>query len=146
MSHRKEAQPCYCGSSNCSGFIGGDKKRELTNGFEDGEESDSDASGKTRRKKSDDSSLRDTVRPYESEDELPKLVRTLMYPVSQVKHVRRVIERLSYTESSLMLRKFLRLHGLVVLRTCLQSFAQHDISVCCQVLSIEFLILNISMV
>ncbi|KAJ2962152.1 hypothetical protein NQZ79_g2632 [Umbelopsis isabellina] len=126
------AQPCYCGEPNCKGVIGGgnakyslgDQTAPDSEQSEDEAEMEaldlSAATPKTKLMKKDQIRKR-MNRPLESPDEVQLFVKKMLGSVGKAKLVEKLLYRLEMTESTSsngreILKKFVRLHGLKMLK------------------------------
>lgn len=129
---RAVAQPCYCGEPNCKGVIGGgNAKYNLGDQTApDSEQSEEEAemealdlsaaTPKTKLMKKEQIRKR-MNRPLESPDEVQLFVKKMLGSVGKAKLVEKLLYRLEMTESTTsngreILKKFVRLHGLKMLK------------------------------
>ncbi|KAM3586802.1 hypothetical protein VKS41_001857 [Umbelopsis sp. WA50703] len=126
------AQPCYCGEPNCKGVIGGgnakyslgDQTAPDSEQSEDEAEMEaldlSAATPKTKLLKKEQIRRR-MDRPLESPDEVQMFVKKMLGSVGKAKLVEKLLYRLEMTDSTTsngreILKKFVRLHGLKMLK------------------------------
>ncbi|KAG0084028.1 histone methyltransferase set2, partial [Podila epicladia] len=132
-----EAQPCYCGEPNCSGFIGGNKRSSATllDNYNMDEEEDQDeielenemSLRVPRKEKGHDGDYVDTyeeakiTRGIEDPILMEKLAR-IMFMKPKVQKSKRLLAKLMATTERACLRRFLVLHGLVILKAWLRHY------------------------
>ncbi|KAF9383777.1 histone methyltransferase set2 [Podila verticillata] len=132
-----EAQPCYCGEPNCSGFIGGNKRSSATrlDNYNMDEEEDQDeielenemSLRIPRKEKGHDGDYEDTYeeakirRGIEDPILMEKLAR-IMFMKPKVQKSKRLLAKLMATTERACLRRFLVLHGLVILKAWLRHY------------------------
>ncbi|KAF9328472.1 histone methyltransferase set2 [Podila minutissima] len=132
-----EAQPCYCGESNCSGFIGGNKRSSATrlDNYNMDEEEDQDeielenemSLRVPRKEKGNDGDYEETyeeakiTRGIEDPILMEKLAR-IMFMKPKVQKSKRLLAKLMATTERACLRRFLVLHGLVILKAWLRHY------------------------
>ncbi|KAF9135603.1 histone methyltransferase set2 [Mortierella sp. 14UC] len=133
-----EAQKCYCGEPNCSGFIGGNKRSSATrlddynylDEVEDEDEIDLENQMSLRHPKKDKNHDGDYEEKYEEqrvargiEDPIlmEKLAR-IMFMKPKVEKSKRLLAKLMATTERACLRRFLVLHGLVILKAWLKHY------------------------
>ncbi|KAG0369543.1 histone methyltransferase set2, partial [Mortierella sp. AD032] len=133
-----EAQKCYCGEFNCSGFIGGNKRSSATrlddynhlDEVEDEDEIDLENQISMRHPKKDKNHDGDYEDMYEEprvtrgiEDPIlmEKLAR-IMFMKPKVEKSKRLLAKLMATTERACLRRFLVLHGLVILKAWLKHY------------------------
>ncbi|KAF9109112.1 histone methyltransferase set2 [Mortierella sp. AM989] len=132
-----EAQKCYCGELNCTGFIGGNKRSSATrldnynlDEVEDEDEIDLENQMSLRLPKKDKGNDGDYEDEYEQrritrgiEDPLlvEKLAR-IMFMKPKVQKSKRLLAKLVATTERACLRRFLVLHGLVILKAWLKHY------------------------
>ena len=75
-------------------------------------------------------------KPIASVDEIPTLVKNLIYGASKSLKVKKALRKLELTDSVPVLRRFLQLHGLNVLKSIINMYTSKDIMVCSRVLEI----------
>src|SRR5690554_3996807 len=138
MSSSAEAQKCYCGEPNCTGFIGGNKRSSATrldnynnlDDVEDEDEIDLENQISLRRPKKEKGGDGDYVDTYEErkfargiEDPIlmEKLAR-IMFMKPKVQKSKRLLAKLMATAERACLRRFLVLHGLVILKAWLRHY------------------------
>ncbi|KAF8985710.1 histone methyltransferase set2 [Entomortierella lignicola] len=132
-----EAQKCYCGEPNCTGFIGGNKRSSATrldnynlDEVEDEDEIDLENQMSLRRPKKEKGNDGD----YEDEYEQRKITRgiddpflveklaRIMFMKPKVQKSKRLLAKLVATTERACLRRFLVLHGLVILKAWLKHY------------------------
>ncbi|KAK5667281.1 hypothetical protein QVD99_005895 [Batrachochytrium dendrobatidis] len=140
-----KAQECYCGAAACTGFIGGNRSSdepgdsesddseedegiELDDNSEDEETRDAIASRNKKEFKKKPRKSEKVFRPIESLEDLKKTVRALFFAGSQADRALHVLKRLQRLDDSVLLRKFLGLHGLDVVRSCIMT-TKYDFTV-----------------
>lgn len=69
-------------------------------------------------------------------DEVQKLVKSVLYNTGKPRKVKKLLRKLEATDSSLMQRKFLMFHGLLVLKSCLLQHGRTDLPLCYQILQV----------
>ncbi|KAF9994769.1 histone methyltransferase set2 [Entomortierella chlamydospora] len=133
-----EAQKCFCGEPNCTGFIGGNKRSSATrldnynnlDEVEDEDEIDLENQMSLRHPKKDKGNDGDYEDEYEQrrmtrgiEDPLlvEKLAR-IMFMKPKVQKSKRLLAKLVATTERACLRRFLVLHGLVILKAWLKHY------------------------
>lgn len=140
LSHYSaEAQKCYCGEPNCTGFIGGNKRSSATrldnynnldDEVEDEDEIDLENQISLRHPKKEKGNDGDYEDPYEEkkmtrgiEDPIlmEKLAR-IMFMKPKVQKSKRLLAKLMATTERACLRRFLVLHGLVILKAWLKHY------------------------
>ncbi|KAJ3283076.1 histone methyltransferase set2 [Borealophlyctis nickersoniae] len=129
------AQPCYCGEANCSGFIGGKTSKSLgdTNAYAgeiEGDEANDKGARVRRRKQRSDADTDDEYDEEEAKnvtglstvDETRDLIKDLMRTNCDKRLISPLLLKLEKTESTSLLRKFLHLRGHIVLNNRLYDF------------------------
>ncbi|KAF9195477.1 histone methyltransferase set2 [Haplosporangium sp. Z 767] len=133
-----EAQKCYCGEPNCTGFIGGNKRSSATrldnynnlDEVEDEDEIDLENQISLRhpkKEKGNDGDYEDTyeerkfARGIEDPILMEKLAR-IMFMKPKVQKSKRLLAKLMATAERACLRRFLVLHGLVILKAWLKHY------------------------
>lgn len=129
----QEAQPCYCGTAKCRGFIGGEKAAELPE-FEDlGIDEDSDE--EDERKPKSTKKPKEGKRSLETKDDVMKVIRILTrLGDTRPAKIRKLLDRLEATTSVSIWRDFLRFRGMFQLKMMLMD--PDDFARCSQVLRI----------
>ncbi|KAK5652484.1 hypothetical protein OQA88_10386 [Cercophora sp. LCS_1] len=144
-----DPQPCYCGESNCTGFIGGKTQTEratklpLTTiealGIDDGDNWDTAVAKKSRKKKTaeDDEDYVNSFQPRSLDEEgVTKVMATLM----QCKEkwiVVKLLARLQAAEDDHLRHRVVKMHGYQILKNTLNTF-KDDTNVVLQVLGILY--------
>ncbi|KAG9065087.1 histone methyltransferase set2 [Linnemannia hyalina] len=135
-----EAQKCYCGEANCSGFIGGNKRSSATrlddynhlDEVEDEDEIDLENQISLRHPKKDKNHDGDyeekieeqrVTRGIEDPILMEKLAR-IMFMKPKVEKSKRLLAKLMATTERACLRRFLVLHGLVILKAWLKHYKE----------------------
>lgn len=138
-----EAQPCYCGESNCLGFIGKEQSESSSsmtiesNEELSEEEEDDDQSPEHLR------SQNSQAKALQSLGQVKGIVKYLMMFSGNPTKVLRAINKLLKTESSSLQRKFIHFRGLYLLERCLiehlnsKSIVKHNILLALQMLPIS---------
>ncbi|KAG0207260.1 histone methyltransferase set2 [Mortierella sp. GBA30] len=133
-----EAQKCYCGEPNCTGFIGGNKRSSATrldnynslDEVEDEDEIDLENQMSLRHPKKDKGNDGDYEDEYEEKKStrgiedpilMEKLAR-IMFMKPKVQKSKRLLAKLMATTERACLRRFLVLHGLVILKAWLKHY------------------------
>ncbi|KAH6624581.1 methyltransferase-like protein [Chaetomium sp. MPI-SDFR-AT-0129] len=144
-----DPQPCYCGESNCVGFIGGKTQTERATklplatiealGIDDGDSWDTAVAKKPRKKKAteDDEEYVNSVQPRAlDEDGVTKVMATLMQCKEKWIAVK-LLSRVQATEDEHLRHRVVRMHGYQILRTTLNTFRE-DTNVVLQILDILY--------
>ncbi|KAI8823659.1 uncharacterized protein EV422DRAFT_521890 [Fimicolochytrium jonesii] len=143
-----KAQSCYCGSSNCSGFIGGKQADELAIGqiADEGGDLEDDtietAKANRRPKKGGDDSDYEgdldaraaSVRVH-TMDDLKVLMRALVRNVSNRNRLIGFLDAVESLDANFQ-RRFIWIRGLTVLKWCLDSYIGQSEEIPIQVLRI----------
>ncbi|KAG0208129.1 histone methyltransferase set2 [Mortierella sp. NVP41] len=136
-----EAQKCYCGWPNCTGSIGGNKRTSAMrmNSFNDFvEDEDADEiglgeeivlsipkKGKVRDGDYEDSYESRLTQGIEDPALMERLAR-VMFMKPKVQKSKRLLAKLMATTERACLRRFLVLHGLVILKSWLRHFKDEE--------------------
>jgi histone-lysine N-methyltransferase SETD2 len=144
-----DPQPCYCGESNCVGFIGGKTQTERATklplatiealGIDDGDSWDTAVAKKPRKKKvqEDDEDYVNSVQPRALDEEgVNKVMATLMQCKEKWIAVK-LLSRLQATEDEHLRHRVVRMHGYQILKTTLNTF-KDDNNVVLQILDILY--------
>ncbi|KAH6636248.1 methyltransferase-like protein [Chaetomium tenue] len=144
-----DPQPCYCGESNCVGFIGGKTQTERATklplatiealGIDDGDSWDTAVAKKPRKKKAheDDEDYVNSVQPRAlDEDGVNKVMATLMQCKEKWIAVK-LLSRLQATEDEHLRHRVVRMHGYQIMKTTLNTF-KDDTNVVLQILDILY--------
>ncbi|KAK4099045.1 methyltransferase-like protein [Parathielavia hyrcaniae] len=144
-----DPQPCYCGESNCVGFIGGKTQTERATklplatiealGIDDGDSWDTAVAKKPRKKKvhEDDEEYINSLQPRAlDEDGVNKVMATLMQCKEKWIAVK-LLSRVQATEDEHLRHRVVRMHGYQILKTILNTF-RDDTNVVLQVLEILY--------
>ncbi|KAG9066757.1 histone methyltransferase set2 [Linnemannia hyalina] len=136
-----EAQKCYCGWPNCNGYIGGNKRTSAMrmNSFNDlVEDEDADEIELDdeivltipKKNKVRDGDYEDSYEPRRTQGiEDPALMERLarvMFMKPKVQKSKRLLAKLMATTERACLRRFLVLHGLVILKSWLRHFKDEE--------------------
>lgn len=136
-----EAQKCYCGWPNCTGYIGGNKRTSAMrmNSFNDlVEDEDADEielgdeivlsipkKNKVRDGDYEDSYESRLTQGIEDPALMERLAR-VMFMKPKVQKSKRLLAKLMATTERACLRRFLVLHGLVILKSWLRHFKDEE--------------------
>lgn len=117
-----KAQTCHCGEPNCNGFIGKKKSTSYS-----GDESDDyeDAQEKSYFTKSTFAKLLKRARPMENSEGIYKICKELVRAESDVHSLFVNLKSLSATQNQSVLRRFLHLHGLSILRNIFSRYLSY---------------------
>lgn len=127
----QEAQPCYCGTAKCRGFIGGESSAELPE-FEGLDIDEEDSDEETDRKPKGAKGPREGQRSLETKEDVMKLIRVLTRSSdARPSKVRKLLDKLEATTSIVAWREFLRFRGMMQLKAMLMD--QDNFIRCCQV-------------
>jgi hypothetical protein len=130
------AQPCFCGESNCKGFIGAsdevDAKPEYTLTYDHGINS-SDDEYYEETQQSDDDDVK-THRPIENKEKVHSFVKRMLNSVGKPRAVNKLLMRLKATNPNNskgrdILRTIIRLHGLKMLKFWLGEWKHNQVIV-----------------
>ncbi|ORX79705.1 hypothetical protein K493DRAFT_271030 [Basidiobolus meristosporus CBS 931.73] len=147
------AQKCYCGEANCKGYIGGNKKSELKEiGIDDDEvdildlESEGEGElvekpakpGRKRKVKENDPDYYDEYQPQRNKglttvEDVCNFVKLMLQISEKPQLAQKMLKKLEETESHLCLRKFIHLHGIIMLKSWLREY-KADAAVILQIL------------
>ncbi|KAK1462791.1 SET domain-containing protein, partial [Colletotrichum melonis] len=129
-----DPQPCYCGESNCTGFIGGKTQTEratklpLTTvealGIDDGDAWDTAVAKKPRKKKpeEDDEEYVNSVQARSlDDDDARKVMATLMQCKEKWIAVK-LLQRIQQCEDERVIHSVMRMHAYQILKTTLNTF------------------------
>lgn len=132
------AQPCFCGESCCKGVIGvvkhtsrhsDDSEDDEGSVSGDDDEEEDDAESVDRRRKTPKGKRPPTVRLpigcLEDAAQVHVLSKELLQ-IDSKRHLCGRLRALQATTNALVLRKFVQLHGLFILRNVLQSHCDDD--------------------
>ncbi|KAG6811739.1 hypothetical protein H0H92_006004 [Tricholoma furcatifolium] len=124
-----QAQTCYCGESNCVGYIGGKTQTDVATmddlyldalGITDETDlMELKGSKKKKGKKIDDPDFMPTMKPLQ-EKEIPKLVQAMRQTQSR-KVLVKLLTRIKLTEDQAALRQIMRLRGYSVMTNILDD-------------------------
>jgi histone-lysine N-methyltransferase SETD2 len=144
-----DPQPCYCGESNCVGFIGGKTQTERATklplatiealGIDDGDSWDTAVAKKPRKKKvqEDDEDYVNSVQPRALDEEgVNKVMATLMQCKEKWIAVK-LLSRLQATEDEHLRHRVVRMHGYQIMKSTLNTF-KDDNNVVLQILDILY--------
>ncbi|KAJ3161712.1 histone methyltransferase set2 [Geranomyces michiganensis] len=142
-----KAQPCYCGSSNCSGFIGGKQaEMALRPGDEDSDDENLDDDSRPARRiiqrRGEDSDyeggeigIRRGTRVVRDIEDIKKLVRAFMGHMKKPRRVENLLSDLEDLDPTFQ-RRFIWVHGLTVLKWCLEEYNGKDNQICLHALKV----------
>ncbi|KAI9314641.1 hypothetical protein BX666DRAFT_1862601 [Dichotomocladium elegans] len=131
------AQPCYCGEPNCKGFIGGsiaqDDEDHGNHIIEEAEEEDEEELDTMVPKKITPRNRRKpkAIQPLHDVDQVQSFVKKMLDSISNAALVNKLLDRLDLTnpENSVgkeVLKRFVRLHGLKMLKCWLSEWKYND--------------------
>ncbi|KAJ3157844.1 histone methyltransferase set2 [Geranomyces variabilis] len=142
-----KAQPCYCGSSNCSGFIGG-KQAEIALRPGDDDSDDENIDDESRparriiRRRGEDTdydggevSTRHGTRVVRDIEDIKKLVRAFMGHMKKPRRVENLLSDIQDLDPTFQ-RRFIWVHGLTVLKWCLEEYNGKDNQICLHALKV----------
>ncbi|UKZ82293.1 histone methyltransferase set2 [Trichoderma virens FT-333] len=142
-----EPQPCYCGETNCVGFIGGKTQTERATklptttvealGIDGADSWDTHVPKKPRKKRpdEDDEEYVNSIQPRSlDEDDTRKVMATLMQCKEKWIAVK-LLERIQRCDEERVVHCVMRMHAYQILKTTLNTFIE-DRNVVLQVLSI----------
>ncbi|KAI1375890.1 hypothetical protein F4677DRAFT_104534 [Hypoxylon crocopeplum] len=144
-----DPQPCYCGESNCIGFIGGKTQTERATklsdatiealGIDDGDGWDTAVAKKPRKKKitEDDEEYVNSVQARGlDEKDVTKVMSTLMHCKEKWIAVK-LLERIQHCDDDRVRNRVVQMHGYQILKTALNTFVD-DHNVVLQILDILY--------
>ena len=144
-----DPQPCYCGESNCTGFIGGKTQTERATklpvatiealGIDDGDSWDTSVPKRARKKKptEDDEEYVNSLQPRGlEEDGVTKVMAALMQCKEKWIAVK-LLKRLQDAEDEHVRHRVVRMHGYQILKSTLNTF-KDDTNVVLQILDILY--------
>ncbi|KAK3375102.1 hypothetical protein B0H63DRAFT_267257 [Podospora didyma] len=144
-----DPQPCYCGESNCVGFIGGKTQTERTFklaratiealGIDDTDSWDAAVAKKPRKKKptEDDEDYVNSIQPRGLDEEsVNKVMATLMQCKEKWIAVK-LLARLQAADDDHVRHRVVKMHGYQILKTTLNTF-KDDTNVVLQILDILY--------
>ena len=117
-------QVCLCGADNCKGTIGTTKSPILSNetgSMDTLAEEETDAM--IEEDEDDDDERRRTG--IEDPDRITHVVQVFLRSAEKPRRVNHILDRLLITESTAVFRKFVQLHGLLLLKKCLKNLSDH---------------------
>ncbi|KAJ3050921.1 histone methyltransferase set2 [Rhizophlyctis rosea] len=127
-----EAQPCYCGSQNCKGVIGGDQPKMKLVGHEGFEESSGDEvteeSVRVKRKPKEDGDYMEEYNGMQDQNEVVQVARSFM-TADKAESVLRLLRRVERTETASLLKRFLLSNGMNLLKNSLTTYIEHSVIV-----------------
>lgn len=142
-----DPQPCYCGESNCTGFIGGKTQTESGTklsqatvealGIDDGDSWDTAVARKQRKKKvnEEDEEWVNKVEPKGlDEDGVTKVMATLMQCKEKWITVK-LLSRIQRSNDERVRNRVVKMHGYQILNSVLASF-KDDCNIVLQILDI----------
>ncbi|KAK2465154.1 hypothetical protein APHAL10511_002846 [Amanita phalloides] len=126
-----QAQPCYCGESNCVGFIGGKTQTDIMTlddlyldalGITDeADVLELKGTKKKRGKKIDDPDFVPTLKPIVEKD-VPKVVQAIRQTQSR-KVLSKLLTRIKITADQAALRQIMRLRGYSLMTNLLEEYS-----------------------
>ncbi|KAI9247168.1 hypothetical protein BDA99DRAFT_526274 [Phascolomyces articulosus] len=140
------AQKCYCGESNCKGYIGGvnedqveeetvevpilptdtdEDEHSITTTTTTSTTTTVTSNGLTTKKLKRKPGRPRNPRPLKNEDEVNDLVKNMLDSVGKMHLVNKLLHSLVLTSKD-VLKKFVRLHGLRLLKLWLGEWKNHD--------------------
>ncbi|KAI0190202.1 hypothetical protein EV127DRAFT_93905 [Xylaria flabelliformis] len=144
-----DPQPCYCGESNCIGFIGGKTQTERATklsdatiealGLDDSDGWDTAVAKKPRKKKisEDDEDYVNSVQARSLDEKgVTKVMATLMQCKEKWIAVK-LLQRIQRTDDDRVRNRVVQMHGYQILKTVLNTFIE-DTNVVLQVLDILY--------
>lgn len=144
-----DPQPCYCGESNCIGFIGGKTQTERATklsdatiealGIDDSDGWDTAVAKKPRKKKisEDDEDYVNSVQARSLDEKgVTKVMATLMQCKEKWIAVK-LLQRIQRTDDDRVRNRVVQMHGYQILKTVLNTFIE-DTNVVLQVLDILY--------
>ncbi|KAF9228124.1 hypothetical protein BS17DRAFT_745368 [Gyrodon lividus] len=126
-----DAQPCYCGESNCVGFLGGKTQTDIGGmddlyldalGISDEVEKYGLKGSKKKKSKKLDEDYMPELKPLVEKD-IPKLVQAVRQTSSK-KVLCKLLTRIKITENDAALRQIMRLRGFSLMTNILQDHAK----------------------
>ncbi|KAG5993953.1 histone methyltransferase set2 [Claviceps pusilla] len=142
-----EPQPCYCGESNCVGFIGGKTQTERATklpaaivealGIDDGDGWDTTVAKKPRRKRpeEDDEEYVESISARSLDEEDSRKVMAALLQCKEKWIAVKLLRRIQLSDDDRVIRSVMRMHAYQILRSTLNTFIQDD-NVVLQVLDI----------
>jgi len=142
-----DPQPCYCGESNCTGFIGGktqtDNATKLPHatlealGIDDGDGWDTAVAKKPRKKKvsEDDEEYVNNLRPKSLEEKGVTKVMAALRQCADKWIVVKLLSRIQESDDMQVGHRVIRMHGYEILKTTITTW-EDDFNVVLQVLDI----------
>ncbi|KAG5938528.1 histone methyltransferase set2 [Claviceps sorghi] len=142
-----EPQPCYCGESNCVGFIGGKTQTERATklpaaivealGIDGGDGWDTTVAKKPRRKRpdEDDEEYVESISARSLDEDDSRKVMAALLQCKEKWIAVKLLRRIQLSDDDRVLRSVMRMHAYQILRTTLNTFIQDD-NVVLQVLDI----------
>lgn len=144
-----DPQPCYCGESNCTGFIGGKTQTERATklplatiealGIDDDDGWDTTVAKKPRKKKTgeDDEEYVSSVQPKGLDEEGVRKVMATLMQCKELWIAVKLLNRLQRCEEEKVRNRVVQMHGYQILRTTLMTW-KNDNNVILQVLDILY--------
>ncbi|KXS11000.1 SET domain-containing protein [Gonapodya prolifera JEL478] len=128
-----EAQKCFCGSSNCRGYIGGEATGPAPD-YEglDSDEDDDDDNGKKSKKPKEPK----IVKGIDSHADVVKLIRVLTRNSEKPARIRGLLARLEATTLVPIWRDVLKFRAMTQLKLLLVDYGRSHLALTCQVLRI----------
>lgn len=120
-----DAQKCYCGEPNCSGYIGGSTQTQLDTlpemGLEAlGFDATSMATARRKKPKKGDVVLPDPT-PMRDDKDVARVVTAIRSFKDEREIIKRLLARIRMTDAANLQRQVMRLHGFSVLAVVLQD-------------------------
>ncbi|KAG6027253.1 histone methyltransferase set2 [Claviceps citrina] len=142
-----EPQPCYCGESNCVGFIGGKTQTERATklpaaivealGIDDGDGWDTTVAKRPRRKRpeEDDEAYVESISARSLDKTNCRKVMAALLQCKEKWIAVKLLQRIQLSDDDGVIRSVMRMHAYQILKTTLNMFIQDD-NVVLQVLDI----------
>lgn len=134
----EEAQKCYCGAPECKGYIGSKAKGDAPDLtiVDDYSEEEEDTTDTEEVQTSKRKSSKKSIVPLSTVEEATAAVKDLFRHMGSPNKVRKILERLEATDTAQVWSRFLRMHGLLVLKSCLRGFKTNNLI--CRLVSVFF--------
>lgn len=142
-----EPQPCYCGESNCVGFIGGKTQTERATklpaaivealGIDGGDGWDTTIAKKPRRKRpeEDDEEYVESISARSLDEDDSRKVMAALLQCKEKWIAVKLLQRIQRSHDDRVIRSVMRMHAYQILKTTLNTFIEDD-NVVLQVLDI----------
>ncbi|GAB0133556.1 histone methyltransferase set2 [Epichloe bromicola] len=142
-----EPQPCYCGESNCVGFIGGKTQTERATklpaaivealGIDGGDGWDTTIAKKPRRKRpeEDDEEYVESISARSLDEDDSRKVMAALLQCKEKWIAVKLLQRIQRSHDDRVIRSVMRMHAYQILKTTLNTFIE-DHNVVLQVLDI----------